>query len=870
MFNRNRIRYLFAALTCVFLGQSSHAAEYKEVLLIPGISNEVEDRMVALLSRRLAAGGGAAVNVAGADTNCAEATGRLRIFIGVPARHALLAGLCGDARIALPSEREPGPEGFVLASVPAEAGGTLLAAAVDTRGALYAAGEILRRTVWREGAISFPDELHLKTAPAFPVRGTEVGQGATMQQLTGARNWTEQEWQDAVLDYALAGANTFGIGHTSPAGEDRFAFLKSYGLDTLLSIGPNTGSGPPEWAALEAIQRKGYLCPSVPEARAALLEACERQFSNGPSYDYVRMYSGDGGGCECERCAPYGGTYIRMCEAMADIIHRYHPRTKFFATNQKLDNAGDQAIFDYLNEAPRPWLTAFCYGPGSNAMAWQPGRRQDHRMDLYRYPAFGEYDRYLQEILHQLPPMQSIVFFTDLTHWVYSEYGLADYMPIPDRNNDTPPYQSAAIYTKKPDPALAKVYDRRTFHARPRHYHHVFQETMRYGIGDVTYSEGHHDHFNQWMWQRLLWAPHTAVEDVVGEYARTWFGPEAAPDMAEAIFQLEENLSAPLAENMGIDRMCDLVRAAGAKMPAQLREKNALWREYTQKALLDKYVQLRLRQQMDLEGKLMDVLRNGLDSRDLDTSVAKALMLLQEAADTREMKALREEAGRIGEESNALAGVRNDGYFNLEKDFAGLSWIRKQLEGAAPGEDKAAAIRRVVDYEDAAAGALYDDLGVPERSPHLRYGWPYTDGEFKGVNRPSQCTTVFTTQEPKGITLMYDGLDESAAYRIRFALVRPWYLPRYAEKQTQKAESIYADGYCLATDLELPESECAVFEFDVPRDLTDDGELQVWFEKEPGIGEGPWAQVEIWRNTGGWGTLCSDVWLIKTNEDAPR
>jgi hypothetical protein len=847
------------------------AGEFTEVVLVPGSeANDAEGRILALLADRIAAHGAVSVRTGGGQADVAAQDGRLRILIGVPARHPLLATLCAETRLPEPTERDPGPEGFALRTLPSEAGAGLLAAAVDTRGMLYAVGEILRRMEWREAAVVFPYDLDMKTAPAFPIRGTEVGQGDTMRKLTGARTWTEEEWRNAVLDYALAGANTFGVGHTSPAGGDRYDFIRSYGLDTLTSLSPNGGSGPPEWEALEAIGRKGHLCPSIPEAREALLRSCEERFKNSPSYDYVRMYSGDGGGCECERCAPYGKTYIEMCEAMAAIIHRYHPQTKIFATNQKLDNAGDQAIFDYLNAAPRPWLTALCYGPGSNAMSWQPGRRQDHRMDLWRYPAFGEYDRYLQEILHQLPPTQSLVFFTDVTHWVYSEYGLVNYAPIPDRNNDTPPYWSKAIYSKGADPALAMVYDRRTFHARPRHFHRVFQETMRYGIGDVTYSEGHHDHFNQWMWQRLLWAPHAPVEEVVTEYARTWFGPEAVSLMAEAIFQLEENLSAPLAENEGIDRMCRLVREAGDKMPEHVKRNNSLWREYLQKALLDKYVQLRLRQQLDAEKPVLEVLSKGLQSNDCDAAIARAQALLNSMTDTDEMKALREEAGRLGEESNMLAGVRNDGYFNLDQDFIGLAWLRKQVEAAAntTGEDRRAALRRVADYEDAEAGALYDDLGNPGRCPHLVYGWTFTEGELSGANRPSQCTMAFTAEDPQGVTLLYEDLDETAPYRIRFALVRPPYEPRYASRQTQKTESIYADGSCLAKDLELPVNECGLFEFDIPRSLTEDGELRVWFEKSAGVGEGPWPQVEVWRNTGGWGTLCSDVWLIKVGKGA--
>ena len=103
-----------------------------------------------------------------------------------------------------------------------------------------------------------------------------------------------------------------------------------------------------------------------------------------------------------------------------------------------------------------------------------------------------------------------------------------------------------------------------TFFAWPRYYHWYFNQTMRYGIGDVTHSSGTHDHFNQWMWQRLLWSPQRTVEDLVAEYARTWFGPEAASLMAEAIFQLEDNLAekpgVPITKKDGIDRYYRLVR----------------------------------------------------------------------------------------------------------------------------------------------------------------------------------------------------------------------------------------------------------------------------------------------------------------------
>lgn len=844
------------------------AEEFRKAALVTADTLENTERnIINVLAERLRLPYGIEVKTIPQRTFTGMPSGEFCILFGLPDQHPCLLQACQGAGLDLPTVKDPGPEGFLLKALSGAAGTvTVLAAGVDERGLLYAAGELLRRITMQNGAAIIPEDLDVRTAPAFEIRGTEVSQGHTMRMLTGARIWSEEEWRNAVLEYALAGANTFAIGHASPSSAERYNFLKSYGLKTMVAISPSQGTGPPAWAAVEPIGRQGHLCPSIPEARAAILAENEARWSNSVQFDYVRFYAGDGGGCICEQCAPYGKTYIHMCEALAEIILNYQPATKIFATNQKLDNAGDQAIFDYLNEAPRLWLTGLCYGPGSNAMSWQPGRRNDHRMDLYRYPGFGEYDRYLQEIIHELPPRQTLLFFSDLTHWVYSEYGLVDYAPIPDINRDTPPHWSRGIYAEHPDPALYMVYDRRTFHARPRHFYRVFRETMRYGIGDVTYSEGHHDHFNQWMWQRLLWNPNLTVEQAVAEYARNFFGPEAAEPMTRAIFQLEENLSVPLAENAGVDRYCQAVREAGTRMPEAFRNRNALWREYLQKGVLDKYCQELLRQQLDIKTRVEQRAAKALEDGNLEPGIAEAGQLLQQNLETPEMAALKEEARILGEESDRLLGVRNEGYFHLGQDFAGLGWLRRQAHAAAKAEneaDRRAALRMIPFYEDPGPGGFYDDAGDPARSPHLVYGWPYCDGEIAGANRPSQRSMAFTAEEPQGVTFAYRGLERGAAYRLRAALVRPYYEPRFAATQIQKSESIYADDICLTRDLALPEFESGLFEFDVPPECTRDGKLTIRFEKSPGVGEGTPSQVALWRNCGGWGTLVSDIWLMK-------
>ncbi len=835
------------------------AAEYdrfERVVIVPGETDDaIQLRYVALLQDRIQEQTDAAV-VVGNDDDDPYA---LHIRLGLPETHAALRRSIENRRdISFPDDQvDPGPEGFALHRIEEDGKAVVLAAGVDGRGVLYAVGALLRAMRFEEHAIDFPASLSLRTSPAFQIRGTQAGQGARPE---GARQWTAEEHERTILDFALAGCNTIQI-----EGGIEYDFVKKYGLKTLFERTPNQGDGPEEWQAAEAIGRTFYLCPSIPEAHAALLEQHEAFFENRPTYDYLRMKAGDGGGCECDKCAPFGAVYIHLAEDIAEIVSRNHPETKFFISNQKMDNAGDLAMLAYLQEAPREWVYAWEIGPGSNAMSWLPGKRQDHRMDLFRYGAFGQMDRYFRELIHQMPPIHNLVFFTNVTHWIYSQYSLLGHEIELNRHDELPPAWDRAKYEKRPDPALVQVYGRATFHARPRDYYHVFRETVRYTIGDVVHSAGQHDHFNSWMWQRLLWAPNTPLEDVVYEYARFWFGPEAAPAMAEALFQLEENLSTPLADNPGIDRYYALVVQAGHAMTPRRKANSHLWRQHMQKAALDKYAQLLLRKQLALQKRVETRLARALDTGAYDAAITETRAWLDAPLETESMAALRAQAGALGDESEALFGVRSEGYYNLDQDFIGLGWFRRQLDTAAEAspETQRRILELIVHYHDPGEGGYYDNAGLPEASPRLSFGWPFSGGPVSTENLPSQRRMAFTAEHSPGLTFNYDNLDTEAAYRLRVALVRPVYLERYALRQPQRTQSIFANGQPLALDIEVPEYHAEIFEFDIPQSVTQDGALEITFEKAEGIGEWPEPDLSVWRNTGGWGTVVSEVWLMK-------
>jgi hypothetical protein len=875
------LRFLPVLSLISFFGLRVFAGEYHKVVVVTGASaSEVEQNVARLLVERIGESSPIPASILSESSQVGEETrapGTLTVLLGRQASHEGIRQRLFELRIPPLDGLNPGVEGFLLhkANDSADQSNVVLAAGVDNRGVLYAVGEILRQFVFKERSIVLP-ALWIRTAPAFEVRGTQYGQSHNAKRFGKVREWTEKETQKAVLDLALAGANTFLIEEKS----SDIPFLKSFDLMTATTYNPNAGALtiPKEWMAEESIGRLGYVCLSVPEGVEFVLKKAENFFKSSQSFDFIQMKGGDGGGCECDRCRPYGKTFIHVAEKMAAIIHRYHPETKLYFTNQKFDNEGDQAILDYLNEKPRDWLWAWGYGPGSDATTWQPGHRQNHRMDLFRYPGFGPYGLYPKEILHQLPKQQKILYFNEVTHWKYAQHGYVQMYPRADRDGNLPPRWSHEIYERRPDQALTAVYDRLSFYAWPKYYHRVFNDLMRYGVGDITHSSGNHDHFNQWMWQRLLWSPRQPVEAVVEEYVRVWFGPQAAPWMSKALFQLEENLEEvpglPITEKKGIDDYYHWVKKAGEVMPAHYRNKNWLWRMYMQKGAIDRYVKLDVMQQVQTQTKIENFVTQNRKKENFNHHVKKLNGWIDAVLDseTAEMKRLREEAEQLGEESNELYGTRSEGIFNLNHDFIGLGWTKRQLERvqtAKNTQERDELLGMITDYDNPGEGGFYDNLGSGGKAPNVVFGYPYDHGQpyvpdmLWESNRPSQRALHFTQEEDQGVTLHYRNLEAGRSYKLRLTLVRPWFQERYAERMNQKAQSIYANDVLIAKDVELPLQMSDFFTFEIPAHLIKNGELVIRLERGEDVARGNRVTIEQWRNTGGWGTLLSEAWLIR-------
>ena len=291
---------------------------------------------------------------------------------------------------------------------------------------------------------------------------------------------------------------------------------------------------------------------------------------------------------------------------------------------------------------------------------------------------------------------------------------------------------------------------------------------------------------------------------------------------------------------------------------------------YMQKGALDRYVQLSVDQQMQLQSRIEKCISQAIKNGQSEKAIEESLTWF-DLKETPGMAALKEEARILGEESNRLFGDRNEGYFNLKHDFIGLGWLKRQLERAklAKPVQRKELLSMVVDYDNPGEGGFYDNLGTSNIAPHVVSGYPYDHGQpyvsqmLSEGNRPSQRSMHFTQNEKQGVTLHYTDLDPKAHYQIRFTFVRPWYQDRYAPRMNQKSQSIYADDLLLARKVELPYLMSDFFTYNIPLGATSDGDLTIRLEKAEDVAVGDRVSVEQWRNSGGWGTLVSEVWLMK-------
>ena len=160
---RGRVACLLAISGLV---SSAHGAPFQSVVIQSGErAGAIERNVASLLAERIAELGDVPVRIAHEAPTAPTPATELVILLGVPENHARIRAQFDAQRLEPLTGLSPGPEGFLLKTVPREAGRLVIVAGLDPRGVLYGAGETLRHMVVRGSVLEFPASLTVRSAP---------------------------------------------------------------------------------------------------------------------------------------------------------------------------------------------------------------------------------------------------------------------------------------------------------------------------------------------------------------------------------------------------------------------------------------------------------------------------------------------------------------------------------------------------------------------------------------------------------------------------------------------------------------------------------------------------------------------------------
>lgn len=181
----------------------------------------------------------------------------------------------------------------------------------------------------------------------------------------------------------------------------------------------------------------------------------------------------------------------------------------------------------------------------------------------------------------------------------------------------------------------------------------------------------------------------------------------------------------------------------------------------------------------------------------------------------------------------------------LDQRFAGI----RKMENEA---DRRAAIDEILNWTNPGPGGFYDDLGDPAAQPHLVRTADYASDPaflnsahagFGGVGsyRKSFWTSAASLND-EPLRMRYADLDSKAEYKIRVV---------YGGDSPRQKLRLVANGSIEVHPFIEKEVPYRPVEFDIPREATRNGELNLAWTREPGQGGN------------GRGCQVSEIWLIK-------
>jgi hypothetical protein len=162
------------------------------------------------------------------------------------------------------------------------------------------------------------------------------------------------------------------------------------------------------------------------------------------------------------------------------------------------------------------------------------------------------------------------------------------------------------------------------------------------------------------------------------------------------------------------------------------------------------------------------------------------------------------------------------------------------------------AAKMVLHYDDPGPGGFYDDVGWPNDSKHLVSGetlWAFDP--FSGPAKLSYYNHALSMGKGPPVAFEYDGLDPAAQYVVRISVGAHIDEERPALKGIKLSEGLKADETVISDGFPVPTDDVIFQEFDIPKELTQDGKLKITLTPSPG-------PMPI--------TGCAEIWLMQKDK----
>lgn len=410
----------------------------------------------------------------------------------------------------------------------------------DSRGALFAAGKLLRTLAMGRDTLSFDSDIRIATAPDVSIRGHQQAYRPKTNSYDG---WTVEMWEQSIRDLAVFGTNSIEL--LPPRSDDaadspHFPLPK---IDMMIEMSRICDEyGLDVWIWFPAID-KDYTDPKTVEA--ALKEWGE-VFRRLPRIDAVFVPGGDPGHTHPKILMPF-------IEKQKENLNKYHPKAQMWMSPQWFYHRKGwlQAFYDIMNKQQPKWMDGIVHGPGIG-------------VDL-------------QKLRKNIPAQYPIRRYPDITHSLACQYAVPKW-----------------------DRAYRLTLHREPINPRPMGFADIYRMHRPYAVGYITYSEGCNDDVNKILWNCLGWNPDMNVREIMKDYSNYFISPRYTERFADGLLALEKNWQGPLLENDSVYRTLEHFQKMEEEATPQ-EKLNWRFQQGLYRAYYDAYVRSRLIYETELE-----------------------------------------------------------------------------------------------------------------------------------------------------------------------------------------------------------------------------------------------------------------------------